>query len=122
MAEVISIKPASVWPLASFLADEMTARDWTCIDVAQRMPGNYGRNLVLINLLMAVQQDKMFICEETFSDLSEAFGISAGFFKKLHSQWERWPDAREPFECPEHLLGGLIFPSNENRSKIKQDS
>ena len=122
MAEVISVKPASVWPLASHLADEMIARDWTCVDVAERMPGDYRQNITLINLLMAVQAEKMFICDDTFSRLSAAFGISAEYFQRLQAQWQNWPDAREPFECPEHLLDGLVFPSNENRSKNKQDS
>lgn len=117
MAEVISMKPVSVWPLASYLADEMESRGWTCVDVALRMPGGYAENVCMINLLMAVQDSRMIMHEEIFDGLSEAFGISAIYFQKLHSQWLRWPDAREPFKCPEHLLEGILIPSNENTSE-----
>lgn len=102
------------WPLASFIADEMIAREWKSTDVARRMPGDYQSNIVMINLVLCVQSDQMLITFEDIRSFATAFGISPAFFANLHNGWLQNPDRREPFECPEALLDGLSFPQNDN--------
>lgn len=106
--------PAMVWPLASFLAEEMDARGWTCVDVAERMPGEYAINIGIINLMLAVQDDRLLLTEGCAEALATAFGSSADYFIKLDRSWRENPAVRQPFECPEHLLDGLVFPTNDN--------
>lgn len=106
--------PASVWPLASYLADEMEARQWTAVDVASRMAGDYPRNIILVNLILSIQHDNMIIEDEVFDNLGSAFGLTATMLKNLHRYWIDCPKSREPFKCPEHLLDGLVFPDQES--------
>lgn len=102
-----------VWPLASHLAEEMTARGWKATDVATRMPGDYAKNIVIVNLILAVQDDKMILDRELLQNLASAFGVSTDFFANLRETWLRWPLARQPFDCPEELLNGLLIPAND---------
>lgn len=108
-----NIGPVEVWPLASHLADEMDARGWTCVDVARRMPGDYRRNIAFINLVMAVQDPKILLPKDQAADIAAAFNVSPQYISRLHDAWLRWPNARQSFECPEHLLDGLLFPDND---------
>lgn len=101
-------------PLAAHVADEMEARNWTCVDVAKRMPGDYGHNVGVMNFFLAIDPEKLLITDELISGLSEAFEVSEQFFRNLHSTWLDNPDCRSAFNCPEHLLDGLVFPSNDN--------
>ena len=101
-------------PLASFLAEEMEVRGWTAVDVAIRMPGDYGINVGMVNLLLAVQDEKMIVSEAFAGSLAAAFGVDANLFLNLHRQWLcAPPEAREGFECPEHLLDGILIPAND---------
>jgi hypothetical protein len=106
--------PAEVWPMASFIADEMRHRMWTAVDLAKRMPGDYEKNIVLVNLVLAVQSDGMIIDRAVTEPISKAFGVSPEFFESLHETWLRWPDRRNDWSCPEHLLDGLLFANNDD--------
>ena len=102
--------PIEVFSLAEMLADEMSSRGWTTSDVARRMikPGqDYVREKLAFDVLMVVSptKDTLRIDDDTFDSLSRAFGISAGFFKKIHAGWMEWPERRSEFECPEELFG-----------------
>jgi len=109
--------PASVWPLASHLIDEMDHRGWTAVDVAARMPGEYTRNVALVNVLLAVQTDKMIIDRSVTEPIAVAFDVSWQFFQNLHDAWKNHPEAREPFQCPEHVLTGMLFPENDDTDR-----
>lgn len=104
-------KPVEVWPLASFLCDEMEARGWQTQDVAVRMGGktsdDMAHDLLELDLIMCVQDDKLTIGDETFLKLSQAFGVSAECFKNLDAKWREWPDRREPFEPPDSIFGEI---------------
>jgi len=102
--------PAEVFPLAQFMAEEMDERGWTAVDVAKRMGGDYGKNIGIVNLVLCVHRDSMRL-DDCIDDLALAFDVSAEMFRKLHQTWLDNPSARLPFECPEHLLGGFIFPA-----------
>lgn len=107
---------AEVFPLAEYLADEMQARGWTAVDVAHRMPGDYAINIGVVNLTLAVQDDKLLLSEETARDLAAAFDVDPTFFANLHAAWLRYPNARTEFKCPEELLTGMIFSESSSRS------
>ena len=107
------IIPAEVWPMASFMAEEMEARGWTAVDVAQRMPGDYEKNALIVNLLLVVNKENLIIDSVECSRLGEAFGVDGEYFLNLHRYWLDHPIARQEFKCPEHLLGGLLFPDND---------
>jgi hypothetical protein len=111
---VTQISPLMVWPLASYLAEEMEERGWRATHVAARMNGQYSKNIIVVNLLLAVQRDDMIIDNETIQNIAHAFGVSAQMLSQLHEEWLRWPAARQEFECPEHILDGVIFPANTN--------
>lgn len=98
--------PAEVWPLASYLADEMAAREWTVWDVAARMSDRYSRgvNALALNLLLCVHEDGLLVGDDLFSGLAAAFGVNEQFFRNLDVAWRKYPDRRVPFECPEGLL------------------
>lgn len=103
-----------VWPLASYLAEEMQARDWTCVDVAQRMGGDYRMDIGVINFFLVVPPEKLVVDLKLIAALAQAFGMSPGYLHNLHQFWIDNPLGRQPFECPEELLDGLIFPENDN--------
>lgn len=111
MSTIEKLGPAEVFSLAEMLADEMEARGWTCVDVARRMPGDYAINVLIINFTLAITDEKLLLSDDTAEAFATAFGVSAEYIKNIHQMWGRWPDRRSPFECPEHLLDGMIFPT-----------
>ena len=106
------IRLIEVHSLASFVADEMVARSWTCVDVARKMPGEYGQNVAEINFFLAIDPSEILVDDHLINSLSAAFGLSTTFFRNLHQKWVDHPDVREPFDCPEELLDGLTFPAH----------
>lgn len=102
-------EPAEVFPLAEFLADEMTARGWQTEDVAVRMGGDrhVWRNLMCLNLVMCVHNDGLLIDDETFAGLAHAFDVSEEYFRNLDKMWREWPDRRSPFVPPESIFGPI---------------
>lgn len=102
--------PAEVWPMASFMAEEMEARGWDAFDVAERMPGNYMRNVFVVSLLLAVQSESLIFDEDESQRLGTAFDVDPQFFLNLHRSWLDHPAARQEFKCPEHLFAGLNVP------------
>jgi hypothetical protein len=115
-AEVLERRPASVWPLASFVCEEMQARGWNTDDVAMRMGSatdeEFGTDLLAFGFLMSVQDDGLLIGDEMFRKLSLAFGASEDYFRNLDSAWRNAPpDRREPFDCPDEIYGPLLKAS-----------
>lgn len=102
--------PAMVWPLADYLAEEMDERGWTCVDVARRMPGEYSSNIGVINVVLACCQKEFIVSKDLAKRIATAFDVSPQYILKLHQVWTENPAARQPFECPNHLLDGLEFP------------
>lgn len=100
-------EPIEVWPLASYLAEEMEARDWTTDDVAKRMGGELWRDCLVVATLLSVQEDNLIVGDDTFIGLSLAFDVSEDLFRNLDQLWRDYPDRREPFEAPDRLFGPL---------------
>jgi hypothetical protein len=99
--------PVEVWPLASFLADEMQARGWKAEDVAARMvtADGFGHDLLSLNLVLCVHKDSLVIDDETFEALARSFGVSSDYFRRLDTAWRGNPSARVAWECPDELFG-----------------
>lgn len=101
--------PVEVFCLASFLAEEMEARGWTSVDVGVRMSADdisdseISKNILVVDLLLAVQDDNMVITPQTYRELERAFGVSDGFFERLDAPWHKYPDRRVPFHAPDFL-------------------
>jgi plasmid maintenance system antidote protein VapI len=104
-----------VWPLATYLAEEMQARGWTDKDVAKRIPGDYTHNLLFVGLTLTIQDEKMILTDQSAKVLADAFGTSPEYIKNLHKSWLENPAGRQPFECPEELLTEWVFPANDGR-------
>ncbi len=108
--------PAQVFCLGEHLAEEMIARGWKDIDVAERMKGDIVRNLLIVQLVLCVQKDSMLMDNALLVNLGRAFDVSPIFFRNLHNTWLRWPDRRSPFSCPDELLTPAFItpePSND---------
>ena len=109
-------KPAMVWPLADCLAEEMEERGWTCVDLAMRMPGDYASNIGVINVILAISStggpDTFTLGDDVAEGLALAFGVSPQLINGLHKSWVDNPQARQPFNCPEHLFAGIEFPES----------
>jgi hypothetical protein len=101
--------PVEVYCLASFLAEEMEARGWTSVDVGVRMCADdssdldISKNILVVDLLLAVQDDRLVISPETYRQLERAFSVSDGFFERLDAPWHKYPDRRAPFHAPDFL-------------------
>ena len=98
--------PAQVWPLASYLAEEMKERGWDSIDVALRMENGcpLDRNCLVVQLILAVQKDGLLIDDRTFDGLARAFRVDKKFFRDLDTIWRTHPDRRVKFTCDDDEL------------------
>ena len=106
-------KPAEVFCLGEFLADEMQARGWTSYDVAKRMPGDYRKNLLIVAFTLSLQDENLLLSKDVAALLAGAFEVSPDYIENLHRAWLENPEGRQPFECPENLLPEIVMPAND---------
>jgi len=101
--------PAEVFCLAEFLFEEMEARGWKTEDAVIRMgetdPKKIAVDLVTLDLLMVVQDDKLLVGDSMFRKLAVAFDVNEDYFRNIDSGWREHPDRRSPFKCPESVFG-----------------
>jgi hypothetical protein len=100
--------PAEVFCLAELLSDEMIARGWTTEDVAVRMSAtvdDLAKNLLALDLLMCVHDDKLLVGDRMFDGLTQVFGVDPLFFRNIDAVWREHPDRRSPFTPPEVIFG-----------------
>ena len=102
-------QPAETFCLAELLCDEMQARGWRTEDVAVMMGGaveDVGKNLLAIDLLMCVQDDKLLVGERLFGELARVFDVDPEFFRNLDKAWrDAPPERRSPFTPPDSIFG-----------------
>src|ERR1043165_3259675 len=108
---------AEVFPPGEFIKDELEARGWTQLDLAEIL----GRDPVQINLIV---KGKQAITPETATQLGDAFGTGAQFWLNLESAYQlsqvepaQSPVARravlyEKFPVREMVKRGWIDPSD----------
>lgn len=105
--------PAEVWPLASYIAEELDARGWNSDDLAIRMgyktDEEYGVDLLSVGFLLSVQDDNLKVGDDLFRKLALAFDVSEQFFRNLDDVWRKHPDRRVEFECPDNLFGPKLL-------------
>jgi hypothetical protein len=101
--------PAEVFPMAEFIADELTVRGWKTEDAAIRMGGSNEKeiavDLLSLDLLMCVQDDKLLVSGFLFSGLARAFDVSEEYLRSLDRVWRENPSKRAQWTCPDNLFG-----------------
>lgn len=99
--------PVEVWPLATFLAEEMEERGWKTEDIAARMNtgAGFGRDLLMFNLCMCVHRENLLIDDRTFSGIARAFDACEDYLRNLDAIWRKYPAARVAWECPDKFFG-----------------
>ena len=100
-------KPAEVFCLQEYLADELQARGWTTEDAAVRMQTDRGASMdvLLLDVIMCVHDEKLIITDDMFAALGRAFDVDPQFLKNIREMWLAHPDKRTPFEVPDSLFG-----------------
>ncbi len=83
--------PAQVFPPGEYIADELKARGWTPEDLARRMPGEYGLNLLCVEMILAVHDKNLLMGDDIAFGLGHAFGVSPRFFINLDRMWRGLP-------------------------------
>lgn len=74
-------RPAEVFPPGEFIREELDARGWTQLDLAEIL----GRPMALVNEVIA---GKRGITPETAKGLANAFGTSAGYWLNLQTAYQ----------------------------------
>jgi HTH-type transcriptional regulator/antitoxin HigA len=85
--ERIARKVAEAFPPGDFIREELEARGWTQVDLAEIM----GRPTRLVNELIAA---KRTITPDTAQDLGEAFGTGAEYWMNLEAAYQLWKSKR----------------------------
>lgn len=75
-----------------FIAEEIAARGWTLEDLAARMGGDYGINLLALQMYDAVREPNCRMGDETAEGLARAFGVSPQLFLNLERLWRAWAE------------------------------
>lgn len=82
-----SVVAEAVFPVGSFILDEMLERDWTIDDLIERMGGDDVTRLT-VELLIHAPTKGVTIDQETAIRLSAAFGTSKELWLKLDEMWQ----------------------------------
>lgn len=73
--------------ISEFIKEEMEERGWDRLELARRMGGDFPQNLLVLDLMFAVQDQNLYLDKETADQLSHAFGVSAQFFINIDLDW-----------------------------------
>lgn len=106
--------PAEVFPLAEYLVEEMEVRGWKSADVGMRM-GNargYEMDAFCFELVLANDDDRCSIDDETFAGMARAFDVSEALLRNLDAVWRKHQDRRAPFEVPDAFFNAGSFPAS----------
>lgn len=85
------IVPVEAFHVSEFIREEMMARGWDETDIAARMRGEPIRNLLLVQLLLAVRSRKLIVTDDISADLGQAFGVAPSFFARIDKMWREHP-------------------------------
>lgn len=85
--------PAEVFPVWSFVKEEMEARAWTLDDLLDHLPGERGVNQLTLEIMEAapdfdsdIRKD-VRLGEKAADLLAHAFGTSKEFWLDLDAAW-----------------------------------
>jgi len=79
--------PAEAFHPSVFIRDEMEARGWDRIELANRMGGDWRHRLLELDLYFEAGPHEPNLRIGDGKDFSRAFGISAEFFRNLETAW-----------------------------------
>lgn len=82
-------RPAEAFPVGSFIAEELEARGWSVADLAARMPGNFIRNALVLQVIIIVRSPTLTLGSMA-EKLAGAFGTSPEFWHGLEKQYRDW--------------------------------
>jgi len=90
--------PAEVFPLWSYIHEEMLDRGWDKRDLAVRMGGDAREQSISLHTLEfieVVRNPDCSIGEETAMRLARAFGVSKELFINLDNSYRVWRRTRD---------------------------
>lgn len=87
-------RAAEAFPVGSFIAEELAARGWSTLDLAQRMGGgNPVTDRLALDILIATDDPNVLLGFRGAVMLARAFGTSAEFWQRLEAAYRDWhPD------------------------------
>lgn len=81
------VMQAAFFHPAKYIREEMRARGWQPTDVAARMGGDPIRNLLEVELYLAVQDPRLRLGDDGAARLARAFDVSPDLFLNLETAW-----------------------------------
>lgn len=82
-----SERPPIAYHPSVLIIQELLARGWTKADLAVRMGGDAGLNLLALDFYLHVHDPDLRIGADGSRQLGEAFGVSPEFFTNLEAAW-----------------------------------
>ncbi len=80
--------PAETFPPGTFIKEELSVRDWSTRDLAERMGGdNIDRNQCAAQLLIYAPNKGIILDGDTAAGLAKAFGTSKEYWENLDRAW-----------------------------------
>lgn len=93
-AEMSERIPAEAFPVGTFIAEELVARDWSVADLAARMPGDFIKNALAIQVMIVIDSPNLTLGGMA-EKLALAFNTSAEFWRNLEGAYRAWhPDTK----------------------------
>lgn len=90
MAELIEVPHPSV-----MIREEMDARDWGTPSMARAMGGDYGINLLALEMYLSVGPGEPGMrLGEAAADIARAFGVSVEMIQNMEASWLRYQECR----------------------------
>lgn len=81
-------RPAAVFPVGSFVFEEMETRGWDNEDMAAAMGGDRAENLFCLEAL-DVQPPGLLLGADMAARIGHAFGTSAELWLNLDKAWQK---------------------------------
>jgi len=78
--------PAEVFHPSVFILEELSAREWSFVDLAQRMPGGFLVNLLALQKYLNITPENIRLGDLAYG-LAAAFGSSPEYWENLEKAW-----------------------------------
>ena len=91
MSDGKRLRPAWVFSVASYVEEELEARNWTKRDLADRMGGEYDVTRAALDFL-ELEDPRILLGEDMAAQLERAFGVSAQFWLNVDQAWREADD------------------------------
>ena len=89
--EAMSNRPAEVFPVGSFIAEELRAQRWTTAECAEKMGGDPAVNELALDILIHLEKPKCVVLDRDTADgLERALGVAAGTWLNLDRAYQEF--------------------------------